>query len=78
MRYSDKMHRKKDMYIYYIYVYVTARNHTRVEYIYIRGSLTKLGVHSCRSDLPTDNCVAFPQMAMKMNAIDPIQSIVQS
>lgn len=24
---------------------------------------TKLGVHSCRSDLPADNCVAFPQMA---------------
>lgn len=24
---------------------------------------TKLGVHSCRSDLPADNHVAFPQMA---------------
>lgn len=24
---------------------------------------TKLGIHSCRSDLPADNCVAFPQMA---------------
>lgn len=27
------------------------------------GRETKLGSHSCRSDLPADNCVAFPQMA---------------